>query len=103
MVLELRDDHYHTVGSKANARQSDRTDAIEDILVASEGPLTAEEVRKHWPEHTAVTRPGLRTIQVDLNRGYDLDVWERTGEGTRGKPYRFISRMLQPLVAGNQN
>ena len=87
-VIELRDDGYHVVGSKADARQLDRIAVIEQILVDSETGLTSEDVLHAWPEHE-ISCPGKRSVQTDLNYGFSENRWNRSGEGKKGDPFRY--------------
>jgi hypothetical protein len=87
-VIELRDDGYHVVGSKADAKQLDRIPVIEKILVDSKAELTSEDVFHAWPEHK-IPRPSKRSVQLDLNYGFSENRWNRSGEGKKGDPFRY--------------
>ena len=98
MVIELADDGYKLVGSTGDASRDDRRKVIGDIL--ADGDLrTANEVHTQWTED--IPKPSKRTIQQDLNHGYDLGWWQREGKGVRGDQYRyrFDSRTVPPLSA----
>lgn len=88
IVIELGDDGYRVVGSKADARQADRLDAIGELL-SSDGPgVTADELRESWPEGGTV-KPGKRTLQLDLQAGARSGRWVQFGTGKRNDPHRY--------------
>lgn len=100
VVIELREDGYHSVGSKAEAKQEDRMEVIDDVLASAERALTPQEVLEGWPDG-GIPTPSKRTVQSDLAHGARTDRWRRTGAGRKGDPYRyeFDSRTLPPLSA----
>ena len=88
VVLELRDEGYVVVGSKADAKQKDRFEIIEDILREAEGSLTRDAIHVAWTDR-AVVRSGKRTLDKDLKSGYETGMWERSGEGVKGNPFTY--------------
>ncbi|MCO6456488.1 MAG: AAA family ATPase [Pirellulaceae bacterium] len=105
IVLELRDDGYHVIGSTADAKRSDRWTVIADLLAGAAVGLTVEQVRDKWPEDSGIPQPGLRTLRDDLNAGHDGGWWGRSGAGRKGDPYhyQFDSGKAPPLIAGSEN
>ena len=101
MVIELRDDGYHTVGTTGDATQEDRLKVIRGVLDAAQEPLTFQQVGGQWPTGGA-PKPGKRTIEEDLKKGSSSGRWERTGAGKKGDPYRFVSRTSPSLDAGSE-
>jgi len=87
VVIELMDAGYRLVGSTGDANRDDRQQVIVEILNDTDW-LTAEGVRDQWPEG-AIPKPSKRTIQLDLNHGYDAGRWDRAGAGKRNDPYRY--------------
>ncbi|MCP3906012.1 MAG: AAA family ATPase [Planctomycetes bacterium] len=101
VVIELREDGYHTVGSKADASRRDRMETISAILADADDPVTVEGVREVWPEG-GVPKPGKRTLAGDLATGHVDGRWGRDGKGARGSPFRYFdSRKPPPLEARN--
>lgn len=88
VVLELREEGYVVVGSKADAKQKDRFEIIEDILRVAEGSLTRDAIHVAWTDR-AVARPGKRTLDKDLKSGYETGMWDRSGEGVKGNPFTY--------------
>ena len=88
VVIELRDDGYRLVGTKADARQTDRLSAIAELLPADLAGVTADELLTSWPE-TGPAKPGKRTMQVDLKAGAQSGRWMQLGTGTRNDPFRY--------------
>ena len=102
LVLELRKDGYHTIGSSADAKQHDRLAVITEILAESGKELDADQIREAWPKD-GVPKPGERTLKADLKFGYECQRWHRLGQGVRSDPYRyaqFDSCTGQVLSAG---
>lgn len=102
VVIELRDDGYHLVGSTADAKREDRQEVIAEIL--TDNWLTPEKLREQWPKDT-IPRPGNRTFEQDLKHGYEAGKWQRDGKGVKGDPfrYRFDSRTPPPLGERNES
>jgi len=101
VVVELADDGYRLVGSKADAKQADRLDAIAEIL-PSEGPgVTADELRESWPDGGMV-RPGKRTLQLDLQAGAKAGRWVQLGTGKRNDAHRYVLG-AGPCIPGDIN
>jgi hypothetical protein len=96
---------YRSAGSKAEVGQADRMTIIDDVLAGAEAGRTAEEVLDVWPgDH----KPGQRTIDGDLKKGFEEGRWERTGTGRKGAAYRygrvgFDSRKPTLLEARNES
>ncbi len=88
VVIELTDDGYRLVGTKASASREDRMPVIDDLLPADGSAMTAKEVHASWPDGD-VSRPGKRTVEVDLRRGAGADRWQQVGTGRKGDPFRF--------------
>ncbi|NNF44241.1 MAG: AAA family ATPase [Phycisphaerales bacterium] len=103
VVLDLREDGYHVVGSKADAMREDRVVVYDEILSGADSPMTADEVREQWPV-TGIPKPGKRTVGGDLKAGSTTGSWDRRGEGKKGDPYRYsVSRKPPALSAGNES
>ncbi len=100
LVIDLREDGYHVVGTKGDAKQCERMRVIGDVLQTCGGPLTAEEVRDAWPTGE-IPKPGLRTLKNDLNSGCSKtsSKWLRTGDGKKGDPYRYTNAI--PASSGS--
>lgn len=99
-VIELRDDGYHCIGSRADAKREDRWEVIAGLL--SDAPKTVEEALALWPDG-GCPRPGLRTLRGDLLAGAAHQHWDRIGRGKKGDPYRFLSCKVPALRdAGNE-
>ncbi|MCH7791791.1 MAG: AAA family ATPase, partial [Planctomycetes bacterium] len=97
VVIELQDGGYRLVGTKGDANREDRVEVIQESL--SESLATVEELRERWPEG-GVAKPSKRTLQADLNAGADDGLWDRSGKGVKGSPFkyrRFDSRKPTPL------
>lgn len=88
VVLELGDDGYRVVGSKADARQTDRLVAIAELLPTDPPGVSVDELHKSWPEGGTV-KPGKRTLQLDLQTGAKAGRWVETGTGKRNDPHRY--------------
>ncbi|MFH1418774.1 MAG: AAA family ATPase [Planctomycetota bacterium] len=99
LVIELTDEGYRAVGTKGDARQTDRLGVIREILRADEPGMTAAEVRDAWPEGDGIPRPGKRTIENDLKHGASAGSWAMSGSGKKGNPYRF--RLPNAIRAGS--
>ena len=100
VVLELREDGYHQVGSKAEVKHEDRIEVVEEILGDATVPMTVEEIYGAWPEN-GIMRSGIRTLRGDLNIGTKEKRWHRTGGGKKNDPFRYEkcdSGKLPPLV-----
>jgi len=100
VVIELTDDGYKTVGTTADASRDDRQQVIGEVLSDQEW-LSPQEIGEQWPEDT-IPKPGKRTLQQDLKSGYETGLWDRTGQGAKGDPYKykFDSRTPHPLETG---
>lgn len=87
-VIELDESgQYRRVGDKADVTRVDRSTAIAAILPECKPGMTVDEVQTAWPEK--LPQSGKRTVQVDLNSGYERGQWSRTGEGKSGSPFRY--------------
>lgn len=89
VVIELTDDGYTTVGTKAESTRRDRLEVVAELLPDTEPGLTAAEVRDAWPDD-GIPKPGLRSLHADLLYGYEQRRWQRTGEGKKGDAFRFL-------------
>lgn len=90
-VVELTDDGYRSVGSRADARQTDRLAALADML-PTEGPgATVQELRAAWPDG-GIPKPGQRTVALDLKAGAVEGRWKASGTGRKGDPLRYSIR-----------
>ncbi len=88
VVLELTDDEYRTIGTKADARQSDRLAVISNLLPATEPGFKADEILDAWPDDS-VPRPSKRLLQSDLKHGASTSLWIASGEGRKNDPFRY--------------
>ena len=88
-VIELTEEGYRMVGSKADASQADRLEVIDDILPVQQPGMAAKDVHGAWPESAAVSRPGKRTIEIDLKHGAETRRWFMSGSGKKGDARRF--------------
>ncbi len=88
VVIELGEDGYRLVGTKADARQTDRLCAIAELLPTDPPGLTGEELILTWPD-TGPAKPGKRTLQLDLKAGAQSGRWMQLGSGTRNDPFRY--------------
>jgi len=88
-VIELVDDGYRLVGSKADARHDDRMDALKEILPRAEPGLTVDEVREAWPDGADVATPGRRTLARDLQIAAEGGKLAVGGTGKKGDPRRY--------------
>lgn len=106
-VIELTPDGYQHVGSKRDAKQSDRMEIIGEILTSGLPGLTPVEVRDQWTGFDVPT-PGQRVVYGDLQEGYTRRSWQRSGEGKRGDAYRYFLASVSILArspslgAGNE-
>ena len=91
VVLELRDDEYVYLGQKASADRRDRFDTIREILPNDPPGMTAAQVREAFD-----VKPAARTLRTDLKNGVIEQMWERTGKGAAGDPFRYWIRNSQP-------
>lgn len=82
---------YCGVGTKADARSSDRLVVACRVLPNNAPGMTADELRAAWPADAGVPRPALRTLQLDLKHGQETAGLVRTGDGKRADPYRYYS------------
>lgn len=89
VVIELTDDGYTAVGTRAESSRQDRMEVIAELLPDTEPGLTAAEVRDQWPDD-GIPKPGPRSLHADLLYGYEQRRWQRTGEGKKGNPFRFL-------------
>jgi hypothetical protein len=89
-VIELGDDGYRLVGTKADARQADRLAAIAELLPPDPPGITADELLSTWPD-TGPAKPGKRTLQLDLKAGAQAGRWAQLGTGTRNDSFRFTA------------
>jgi hypothetical protein len=90
---------YHAVGTRAAASAGDRLIAILDMLPSGEPGLSVKEIFGMWPEpdgdrddageNRALPKPGLRTIQRDLEQAARDGLVRVTGAGNRNDPLRF--------------
>jgi len=87
-VIELADDGYRTVGSKADAKRSDRLVVIDELLPTDPPGLTPEEVKAGWPEG-GIPAPSIRTLRRDLADGVSSQGWRAAGTGHKGDPVRY--------------
>lgn len=88
VVLELRDDGYHTLGDALEAQRLDCMSVVDSMLTEVEKPLTVEAVRDNWQDSSG-PKPGLRSLRDLLNKGAKAERWIRTGEGKKGSPYLY--------------
>ena len=103
VVIELTGNGYQLVGSTGDANRDDRQNMMVEILAGAEWS-TADDVRAQWPEG-AISKPGRRMTQIDLNHGFDAGRWQRQGKGKKGDPYRykFDSRTPQSLPSQQES
>jgi hypothetical protein len=96
LVLELTDTGYRCIGSKSDAKQSDRWAVVIEIL-STEGPgQTIDEIRGAWPE-VEVAKPAARTLRADFAKWGEHGRVTSTGAGSRGNPHRF--RLADSITA----
>lgn len=88
LVLELAAEGYVVVGTKGEATRADRHKVILAELLSKPPGSTAKEVRENWCTD-GVPKPGLRTLEGDLNFLLKEGQIKREGEGKKGSPYRF--------------
>ena len=98
VVIELTDDGYTMVGTRAESSRQDRMKVIAELLPDSEPGLMVTELRDEWPA-SGVPKPGKRALADDLRHGSEHGDWQRTGEGKRGNPFRFRQAPI-PIGAG---
>src|SRR5262249_38726738 len=67
-VIELTEDGYRTVGSKADARRADRLHVIGAHLPNDPPGATPEEIKAGWPAG-GIPEPSIRTLRRDLADG----------------------------------
>lgn len=101
MVIELTDDGYQTVGTKAHARYADRVEVIAQLLSKSSTGMTVNEVWQAWPQGCGLPKPGKRTIENDLRQGVESKSWLMVGVGKKNDPHRF--RAPNSIPAPNEN
>jgi hypothetical protein len=91
MVIELTTAGYRAVGSKADAKQSDRMAVIRSMLDEQrEGvKLTVDGIREQW-NSDIVPKPGLRALTYDLKQGWIDNLWQREGGGVKNDPYLYF-------------
>lgn len=101
IVVELTEGGYRMVGSKAETKRADRLDVCAKLLL--ERPLEADGILANWP-NDGVAKPGLRTLQGDLDYGVKTEMLVKTGEGKKGSPFVFDLSMrfrhARTLTAG---
>jgi len=108
VVIELTGDGYRLVGGKADAKRTDRMDAIGELLPGTAPGLTAEEILKAWPDGDGIPKSGIRTLRGDLKAGADSGRWIVSGRGSKGDPLRYwvcdsIPASPHPIGAGMES
>jgi hypothetical protein len=104
-VMELRETGYAIIGGRAEVRQGDRWAIIGGLLPTIAPGVTWSEVSDRWPGDS---KPGKRTLQLDLAAGAKSARWAQTGGGHKGDPFRywrgegFDSRTPGPIDARNE-
>lgn len=91
VVLELGDEGYAVVGTKADAKRTDRQAIIASLLAANLEGSTIDGLREQWPVD-GVPKPSRRTLANDLDIGFNDGQWLRIGEGVKGDPYRYKAK-----------
>jgi hypothetical protein len=87
MVLELTDEGYITTGTKAEFNSKETNELIIQILKSSTQFLEWREIQSTLKEKG---KPIGRAKLLDLlKRGYQGSLWNRKGEGAKGKPYQY--------------
>ena len=88
VVIELMDTGFVTLGAKSTAQRQDRCKVLTGLLPSSPPGLTVSEILESW-EGEAIAKPGLRTVQKDLNQAVE-DGWAMSGgDGKKSDPYRY--------------
>lgn len=97
LVIDLHDDGYRVVGTRAQANLEQLEESIDDVLTGAGRPLTADEIREEWPGDTKV---GVRKLRGILNCPTNSGRWDRSGSGNRGDAHRYAMPEMRIGVAG---
>lgn len=87
MVVDLTPEGYRMLGQPGTLRSAGMQEIIEGLLPSEPPGMTVEQVLEAWPE---ATRPGRMHMRNMLNQGTEDELWERHGEGVRGKPHVYM-------------
>jgi len=88
LVVELRDDGYHVVGTRSDATRVERLTILETIVGERPG-FSAGEIRCHWSSDCGIPQPSLKTIRRDLAEGVKQGLWIGEGDGKMGNPVTY--------------
>jgi hypothetical protein len=90
MVIELDKENgqYRAVGTKSDARASDRMAVYMELLPTTDLGLTPEEIREAWPT-SGIPRSSVKTIARDLDQAVTDCKVRCIGAGKRGDPKRY--------------
>ena len=90
MVVELALDgcSYRAHGDRHDTVRGEIVEVLKGCLPAEPPGWTREEVEIAWPADEC---PSSRSLLSALNHGAELGLWQRSGEGKKGNPYRFWS------------
>lgn len=91
LVVELTDGGYVAHGDKGEVKKKSATAVLRTVLPTHEPGWTWQAVKPALDEALGDDGPGpgnTRLLAL-LNDGYEAGLWNRTGEGNKGDPYRF--------------
>jgi hypothetical protein len=87
LVIDLHNDGYRVVGSRAQANLDELEEKIDEVLTNAGKPLNADEIREEWPTETKI---GVRNLRRVLNCPTNKGRWKRSGTGNRGDAHRYV-------------
>jgi hypothetical protein len=89
LVIEYHPDAgYRPVGTRAEAKTSDRLTVVVGLLGGPPG-TTVDDLLQDWPHDSDIARPGERTLRRDLDAAFQQGRVGRSGTGRRNDPHRY--------------
>jgi hypothetical protein len=88
LVVELSEDglSYKLLGDRQDATKQARRATVSGLLPTEPPGITSGEILEAWTEGL---KPSPRTLQTDLKEMVEAGEVIRTGEGVKGRPFRF--------------
>jgi hypothetical protein len=87
LVIELSElDGYIAHGTKREATSKNLFETIRELLPPAPPGITIDEILEMWPNDQS---PRKQSLLDSLRDGADKNLWIKTGEGKRGRPFMF--------------